>query len=489
MPRMRMSLRMRLTLWFVLIFSTIYLGVIGGMWLLHRDVSDRAIYHRLTGLAEGVAMNMSNPDLDLSPGELHRYQPVDRRHSILAVRDEAGEVIVSRWGVDTDALPAISSGTSLPNEPVLYSFEGETAKRLLGREISSRMITYRFTRPGGQLLYLDLARTTDINEQEDELFLYVFMVGAAGALLAAVVAAWLIAGRAVAPMQQFAEAARGVDPKHLETRLSVESTDHEVERLQTELNNALARLEEGYRSQERFISHAAHDLKTPITVMLTQTQVFDPDGATAEELRAYHGSVMKEMRRLGNLVEGFLTLARADQGEALARRTRVPVNDLVLEAVAHCTALAQQAGVRLIPTLAGTDDDGGGDSAWCLDADPDLLRTMLENLIRNAIRYSPARRPVEIGVKRDGGWFVLTVRDHGPGIPEDFHDKVFDRYFVLKDARGAGSNGLGLGLAIAKSVAQLHGGTITLCNAEGGGCLCTITLPCEAGDGVWGDPA
>jgi signal transduction histidine kinase len=192
-------------------------------------------------------------------------------------------------------------------------------------------------------------------------------------------------------------------------------------------------------------------------------------------MQTYHQSVMKEMRRLGSLVEGFLTLARADQGEALARRTRVPVNDLVLESVAHCTAQAQQAGVHLVPMLADPGEDDG-----CLDADPDLLRTMLENLIRNAIRYSPAGRPVEIGVKLEGGHCVLTVRDHGPGVPEDFHEKVFDRYFVIKDDSCQGSNGLGLGLAIAKSVAQLHGGTITLCNAEGGGCLCTVMLPCEA---------
>ena len=476
MPRLRMSLRMRLTLWFVLIFSTIYLSVIGSMWLLYRDVSERAIYQRLIGLAEGVAMNMSEPGLDLSPGSLHRYQPMDRQHSILAVRDAAGSVIVSRWGVDTGALPSITAAMPSPDEPVLYSFEGETARRLLGREITSLMITYRFTRPDGTLLYLDLARTTDVHEQEHALFFDVFLLGAVGALLAAVVAAWMIAGRAVDPMRQFAEAARGVDPEHLEARLNVQSTDHEVERMQTELNNALARLEEGYRSQERFISHAAHDLKTPIAVMLTETQVLNPAEASPDELRAYHQSVAKEMRRLGNLVEGFLTLARADQGEALARRTRVPVNDLVLESVAHCTAQAKQAGVHLVPTLA--DPGEAGDDDGCLDADPDLLRTMLENLIRNAIRYSPAGKPVEIGVKLQEGQCVLTVRDHGPGVPEDFHEKVFDRYFVLKDENGRGTNGLGLGLAIAKSVAQLHSGTITLCNAEGGGCLCTITLSC-----------
>ncbi len=476
MPLMRMSLRMRLTLWFVLIFSTIYLGVIGCMRLLYRDVSERAVYQRLIGLAEGVAMNMSKPDLDLSPGSLHRYQPMDRRHSVLAVRDGEGRVIVSRWGVDTDALPAVTAATPSPDEPVLYSFDGETAGRLLGREITSLMVTYRFTRPDGQLLYLDLARTTDVNEEEQELFFDVFLLGAAGALLAAAVAAWMIAGRAVDPMRQFAEAARGVDPEHLETRLRVQSTDHEVERLQTELNNALARLEEGYRSQERFISHAAHDLKTPIAVMLTETQVFNPAKASVDELHTYHQSVAKEMRRLGSLVEGFLTLARADQGEVLARRTRVPVNDLVLESVAHCAAQAQRAGVHLVPTLwePGEPDDAGADG--CLDADPDLLRTMLENLIRNAIRYSPAGEPIVIGVNMHDGQCVLTVRDHGPGIPEDFHEKVFDRYFVLKDKAGGRSSGLGLGLAIAKSVAQLHGGTITLCNADGGGCLCTVTL-------------
>ena len=474
MPQRRISLRMRLTLWFVVIFTLIYIGVLGGMWVLHHDLSQRALYQRLTGLAEGVAMNMTEADAVVAPGTLHRFQPIDRRHSILAVRDDAGNVLVSRYGVDTNALPAIKSPSPVPNEPTLHSFEGEAARQLLGREISGLMVTYRFTRPDGQVMYLDLARTIDVDEQ-DQFFLFdAFVVGALCAMIAAVVAAWLIAGRAVAPITQFADAARGVDAEHFDTRLQVESTDHEVARLQTELNNALTRLEEGYRSQERFISHAAHDLKTPIAVMLTEAQVLNPDTASAEDVKTYQKNVVREMRRLGNLVEGFLTLARADQGEVLARRTHISLNDLVLDCVSHCVPQARLQNVRLVPHLVDVDSEHNGQTLY---ADPDLLCTMIENLTRNAIRFAPPESVVDITVLSDDENWRVTVRDHGPGVPEDYHEKVFERYFVVEKNSDPKSSGVGLGLSIAQGVAQLHGGSIKLSNAEGGGCLCTVTLP------------
>jgi signal transduction histidine kinase len=291
-------------------------------------------------------------------------------------------------------------------------------------------------------------------------------------LFAAAVAAWLVAGTAVAPMKELSKAVRTLAPEHIDARVAVPHPEQEVARLQGELNEALARLEGGYRAQERFISNVAHDLKTPIAVMLTQSQVLNPESSVIEDYEAYRKSVQEEMQHLAALLESFLTLARVTQGEAVARREPVSINDIVVESVARCEPEAQHYEVRLVPQVIASDDAAGIE----LLGDPGLLCTMLDNLIRNAIRFSPARESVDVRTVVVDGDVVLTVRDRGPGIPTEFLDRIFDR-FVQAPQDAARAKGTGLGLAIARSVAELHGGSIRARNLDEGGCEFEVRLP------------
>ncbi|MBK7406123.1 MAG: HAMP domain-containing protein [Phycisphaerales bacterium] len=284
MPILRLSLRMKLTLWFLVIFVVVFCGLLVAAGVLHREATRRVLDSQLTMLARGVAEMLQASDREALADGLSRFQPIDRASVVLAVRSDDGRVLGAGWRVDPSALPELDERQSI-GQVVIHKLDGQRARGLLGREVTTRMVTYRFMMPDGAPAFLDLAGATDLREEELSYFRGVFLVGGLGAVLAAGLAAWLIAGRAVQPMKQLARAAEQVDSEHFGTRIEVERDEVEVAGLKAALNDALNRLEEGYRAQERFVSNVAHDLKTPIAVMLTESQVLRPGLVSSGRVR------------------------------------------------------------------------------------------------------------------------------------------------------------------------------------------------------------
>ena len=462
-----LPLRLELTLWFVTLFATIYLGLIAVVWAIGRNSQDRLLDEALNTVARGVGGLLVDIEGDFSDLDLGPYQPIDREFSLLAVRDGNGVVVASDLRVDTGALPPLPPPDQ---ESAITPVNGQVARSLVGRAISTRVVTYRVVSRDGTVHYIDLARATEFGRRQRQLFSDVLFVAGLGGLLSCGAAAWFLVGRATTPFERLAEIARRVGPES-ETRFQSGSGGREIERLQTELNDALGRLEEGYRVRQRFLANVAHDLKTPISVMLTQSQVLQPDGASLDEFRQYRQSMIEELRRLRGIIEGILALSRASQGEALLRRTQFPINTLLAQSALRCKAQADGARVRLKVDML--DEDKSSE----LFGDLDLLCTMLDNLIRNAVRFSPARETVHIDADVDSGRARITVRDHGPGIPEEFLDRIFERFMQVPDENGKIKGGTGLGLAIARTVVEAHGGTIEARNRRRGGCAFTVTLP------------
>ncbi len=302
-----------------------------------------------------------------------------------------------------------------------------------------------------------------------------FAVGAGA--VAALLAMWLVRRDLMQPLEELVTAAESVAPESLHARLEVDTNDEEVERLRDELNDALERIEAGYRAQESFISNVSHELKTPIAVLLTEAQVVRSGDVDPERAREFAESVEEEMRHLGRLVESFLTLTRADQGERLTRRVPVEWNDVVLDAVRHVEPVSSLHRVRVVPRLAMPEEGAADEEDVERLGDPELLQTMIENLVRNAVRFSPPDERVTVELSRPGGGLAIEVRDHGPGIPEELLPTLFDRFV---QAEGERTRGSGLGLAIARRVAELHGGTIDAENVADGGCRFTARFPARA---------
>jgi len=306
------------------------------------------------------------------------------------------------------------------------------------------------------------------------------------ALLAVLVAGaggWLLAGVAVRPLEDLTSLARNLTPASIGQGVPLGDTSSEVARLRLELDRALRRLDRAFRAQERFASNVAHELKTPIATVLTEAQVLRLGrGRRGDAEEGFLASVEEEMRRLGRLVEGFLLLTRTRDGDQTIDERRTDPNELIMSVVERVADSAAHAGVAVravlfeeeVPPLAG---------------DPDLLATMLENLVRNAIRFSPQNGTIAVTGQRDDATFVLTVDDEGPGIAPELVARIFDRFVQSPEEQRRG-RGHGLGLAIAQGVAELHGGYIEVAAeppSPKGGCRMIVRLPWRHADAVGDD--
>ncbi|MEM6673095.1 MAG: HAMP domain-containing sensor histidine kinase [Planctomycetota bacterium] len=309
------------------------------------------------------------------------------------------------------------------------------------------------------------------------------------ALIGGIAAAWVIVGAALEPLRRITAAARVVAPERLdETRVDMPEVGVEVNEARRELNFALDRIEAGYESQERFISNVSHELKTPIAVLLTEARRLRMRERPIEDLTEFVDDVADQMARLGKIVESFLTLARIDYEERLQKNEEFWFHDLLVEAVSRTRAHALTHDVHI--DLELPEDTLAFDRpTW---GDPELVSSLVENLIRNAIRFSPRGSSVRVWLESDGPTdeskttgddghaarpgAVVRVRDDGPGMPEELISTVFEPF---SQADGERRRGTGLGLAIAYKIATLHRGTIEAYNRADGrsGCTVEVRLP------------
>ena len=223
-----------------------------------------------------------------------------------------------------------------------------------------------------------------------------------------------------------------------------------------------ARLAATDRNRRAFVADLAHEFRTPLAVIRGQAEGIS-DGVYAGD-KAHVAPILDATQSLEALVEALGTMTLADVGGLRLHREAVEVGVLVNSTVAAFQAIADGAGVQLISQVAPETPP--------IDADPARIRSVLMNLLSNAVRYTPSGGSVTVGAKAADGSVVISVLDTGPGIPEDLRAHVFERF-----VKGPGSPGAGLGLAISKDVVTAHGGSIDLVSEVGKGTEVQVTLP------------
>jgi signal transduction histidine kinase len=279
-------------------------------------------------------------------------------------------------------------------------------------------------------------------------------------------ATWLLTGYTLRPIAALRRGAAEVTGTGVPRALPVPPARDEVRSLAVTLNDMLSRLAEAQQRQRDLVSDTAHELRSPIASIRAQLEVAldHPDGLDwVETARDVHADTL----RLARLTEDLLLLARLD-GQPLRHKP----TDLA----ALCESVAARYATARVPVRA----EAAGLSEPCVVAgDADALARLLVNLLDNAVRHAATR--VCVSVREDGGWAVLTVTDDGPGIPVEDAERVFGRFARLDDARDrGGEEGAGLGLAIVRSTAQAHGGTVSLGDARPG-LRAVVRLPLTPG--------
>ena len=289
------------------------------------------------------------------------------------------------------------------------------------------------------------------------------------AIAAALVGGWWLTGRLLAPVGAMADVAARIHADRLGDRLPIQDPHDEFGRLASAFNGTLARLEDAFARLQRFTTDASHELRTPLTALRSVGEVALQSPRFHEVSRETIVSMLEESRRLTELIDGLLLLTR-ESGEAYRLRfVPIDVREICGEVVELLRVLAEEKEQRL-----ELDVDG----ALCVRGDRAVLRHSILNLADNAIRYTPRGGLIRVRARGAGDSEVqVEVADDGPGISPEHRDKVFERFYRIDPDRSRASGGAGLGLAIVRWAAELHGGRVALDSTPRTGSTFRLTLP------------
>ena len=286
-----------------------------------------------------------------------------------------------------------------------------------------------------------------------------------GVLLLGLAGGWWIASRAMRPIQDISAAAVKISAGDLSQRISTTETESELGQLAGVLNSTFARLDAAFAQQQQFTSDAAHELRTPVSVMLTQTQGTLNRERSAAEYRETVEACQRAAQRMRRLIESLLALARLDAGQETMKRLNFDFAQTVSECVESLQPLADERTVKIHCELSTTECVG----------DSERLTQVVTNLLTNAIQYNQPGGEVHVKLAAADGVATLTVSDNGPGISAEDLPRVFERFYRADKSRSTGGNGLGL--SISKAIVEAHGGTIEAASEAGAGATFTVRLP------------
>lgn len=452
MNRLRNSLRVQLLTWIVLTMAGTLCLNASFSFIQARETAELITDNMLRGSARMIAeavhvTGQGGSIVDIPPAALEIF---DTGHA-----DRVYYRVTSAWGsllagyADLSQPPPGGSGATL-----LYRGEALRAISLDHPVVTPGSdqqvtVTVAITRNGLQSVKWSLF-LSDLRNQ---------------VVLVAVAAAVTLVGlgRGLAPLWRLRDtviASRGerldpFDPGQVQT---------ELRPLVGALNGYMARVQRQMAAQRRFVSNAAHQLRTPLALMATQAGFAAREADPQRRTEALH-ALLRSTRQIARLAEQLLTLSRAEPGSRRPRHGRIDMTQVVRGVLDSRAEKALRQGIDL-GLEAGAPAPVSGDGT--------MLGEMVVNLVDNALHYTPAPGTVTVRVHPDGPHVVVTVSDTGPGIPEAERDQVFERFYRIA---GTGPEGSGLGLAIVHEVASAAGGTVRLADAPGGGLTVTVTLP------------
>jgi len=479
------SLRVRLTLWTAAISLVIQL--LAGMvtFLYQARTMHQLADVRLRNRTRLVRQEISQLPRRLTEEDIRRIAAgssfwVKGERVALAAYSPDGTLLASSFQpplllTDPRLPPLSNDGISASRRIVLQRLADDTE-----RDNHFRVMLSRSPDDLGGVVLLVMTNDEYYESQLDLTRQFLLLLLSVG-VLATAGAAWLISGVAVAPLRELHRVATAFTPESIRQEVALPAPATELESFRSELQAARERLRQAFNAQDRFISTVSHEIKTPIAVLLVEAETLSAD-QLPPEAKEFAESVRQEMRRLGSTIEMLLQLTRLSGGKSRANRARCVVNDFVLDAVVACVAVANEAKVSVDVRLHESD------IPLAITGDFDLLRTMMDQLIRSAIRQSPPGKTVEVLVDAIEGGARITVRDRGAVIPASDMERLFDRYGESTKSNCEGSR-KSLGLSLSQGIAELHGGVLRAVNLDGEGCDFIAELPLSPSGPSSGDPS
>ena len=321
---------------------------------------------------------------------------------------------------------------------------------------------------GGRAVVLRVSRSEERLRGQLWEVLTVLVLGLPLVVVLAGVGGYVLARRALTPIDHLASEAQRITAERLHERLSVPNQHDEIGRLAAVINGTFARLESSFEQLRRFTADASHELRTPLSVIRGIGEAGLGETRTPAEYKEAMGSMLEEVDRLTNLVDTLLRLSHGDAGTVRLSRESIDLGQLARDVVSSLGILAEERNQRLKVDVA----DGVP-----VSADRLVLREAITNVLDNAIKYSPLGSTINIRVHEESSEAVLVIADEGPGIAPAHRERIFDRFFRLDESRSRDDGGTGLGLAIAKWAVEVNGGHISVDIGATAGSVFRIVLP------------
>jgi two-component system OmpR family sensor kinase len=477
------SVRVRLTFWYGGLLALVLILLAGLSYFLYRHNTMERTDSYMTELANSfvTTFNAELPDQTgvnaLKDAALQSMIEHRFRGSLFVILDSTGERVT-----DSSELPNSSPVKEKLDVAVLNSPEFHE----LALAPDSTLPAFRtFDSPNGgvrayvrnltvagqpyRLVLLQSLHTqNEMLEDIRGIFYSVIPV----VLVLACLGGYFLARKSLAPVVAMATQARGMGADRLQDRLAVANPRDELGQLALSFNQLLDRLEDSFERQRRFIADASHELRTPVAILRGETEVtLSRTDRTTGEYREALAILNSESQRLSHTIEDLFTLTRADAGQLPLVLRDVYLDELASDLLRQSRSLAFAKNITLSASI-------------CPDllthADEALLRRMILNLLDNAIKHTSSGGTVSLACKKQGDFYVLSISDTGSGIPSDLHQKIFERFFRVDKARShseSDTGGAGLGLSIARWIAEAHHGRLELTRSDSTGSTFSAFLP------------
>jgi two-component system OmpR family sensor kinase len=463
------SVRARLTLWYVTVLAAILIVSIVVIYVLLA----RALYtriddtlHAVVQIAHTSLTNDLNEGQDAADAARSTATELASRQTLLAIYDGRGRLLAEAGREDDIAIPLPPiADIPLHDDLMMTIVEADDLDdrhRLAIRWVDIAGFDAEFVIVAGTSL-----ESTD-EELESLRGILVYLVPLS--LIVAGIGGWFLAGRSLSPVVAMADQARQIGVANLSERLPVANPRDELGKLAETFNSLLARLEGSLVQQRQFMADASHELRTPLTTARTAATVALQQPTRNEaDYRDTLAIIEQETTRLSRIVDDMFTLARADAGSYPVRAMPMYLDEVVDEVVRAIRVVASTRGISITDSAHRPAPFTG---------DEDLIRRLILNIADNAVRYAPSGSAVRIALDLTGNHYAISVSDDGPGIPAEIRPRIFERFYRVDAARTHGKDGgAGLGLALARWIARVHGGDVDLAASSRAGSTFVITLP------------
>lgn len=463
----RLSIGVRLTLWYVAIFAVGELILGASMWLILRhnlyDLVDDGLESQVEDLKNFLAAQPKDATLAKLREEMAETYSTEHAGDFLEVYAESGDLIYR-----SNSLQAHESILLPPDE----------VKRPLFRPRKIRGKHFRFAfeklNVSGHAYTVEMGVPAEDAVETLQLFRSYLLVFSPFLLLVSAAVGYWMSRKALAPVDALVRTARDISGTNLNRRLESLKTGDELQRLTDTLNEMLGRIESAFQKITRFTADASHELRTPVSLIRTEAELALRRSRTEAEYKESMLQILQEAERTTLLIEELLELARADSGRESLIMQPVDLPDVLRSVVSSWQQVAAARNLQFSTDISEPSASVMGDRT--------LLRRLADILLDNAFKYTPSPGSVRLALEVREETAVIAVQDSGIGIAQEEQEKIFERFYRVDKARTRGQGGVGLGLAIAEWIVLQHRGAISVESRPGEGATFRVKVPLVAVD-------